>query len=112
MGILSLVVSDSMSKNRLSIQEAMLWFTHGLAVATIYENHFLPPRKRQVEGEGSEGEKELSALGPMLHESKFFFVGRNALHFLSRVMFWDSSCLPEITCIQIFASGGSLKFLD
>lgn len=81
MGILSLVVSDSMSKNRLSIQEAMLWFTHGLAVATIYENHFLPPRKGWVEGEGSEGEKELSALGPMLHESKFFFVGTHCISF-------------------------------
>ncbi|KAL6061814.1 hypothetical protein STEG23_022402 [Scotinomys teguina] len=46
MGILILVVSDAMSKNPPSIQEAMLWFTDGLAVATIYENHFLCPRKR------------------------------------------------------------------
>lgn len=33
----------------------------------------------------------------------------NPLHFLSRVTFWDSSCLPEITCMQIFASHRSLS---
>lgn len=76
MGILILVVSDTMSKNLPSIQEAVLWFTDGLAVATIYENHFLQPRKRRVEGERGEGEKEkeFSAFIPTLHESKYFFV--------------------------------------
>lgn len=46
MGILILVVSGAMSKSLPSIQEAMLWLTDGLAMATIYENHFLRPKKR------------------------------------------------------------------
>lgn len=71
MGILFLVVSDAMSKNLPSIQEAVLWFTDGLAVATIYENHSLHPRKRRVEGEK---EKDFSTFIPTLHESKYFFV--------------------------------------